>query len=80
MNNVFADGMSVKKPNENAPDFIKLNMSFKVETFTKFLKDHEKNGWVNCDLKKSKEGKLYVALNDYQKPADGANGGQSEPF
>jgi len=65
---VFPKGMIVKKPHENAPDFIKLNFSFKVDEFIAFLQEHKKeDGWVNADLKKSKEGKLYVQLNNYVK-------------
>ena len=64
---VFADGLIVKKPGENAPDFIKLDMAYKVDEFIKFLKDNEYNGWVNTNLKISKQGKLYVQLNDYAR-------------
>lgn len=67
MSNTFISGMIVKKPREGAPDFIKLNMSFKTEDFIKFLQAHTVNGWMNVDLKKSKEGKLYCALNEYKK-------------
>lgn len=63
---VFADGLIVKKPHENAPDFIKLELSFKADEFIAFLQKNKKSdGWVNCDLKKSKAGKLYVSLNTY---------------
>lgn len=64
---IFADGMSVKKPQENAPDFVKLNMSFKADSFIKFLEANQVNGWVNVDLLKSKGGKLYCKLNTYKK-------------
>ena len=33
-----------------------------------FLQAHENNaGYVNCDVKESREGKLYVELNAYKK-------------
>lgn len=68
METIFADGMSVKKPHENAPEFIKLNISFKVDDFIKFLETYKnESGWVNVDLKKSKAGKLYCQLNNYKK-------------
>lgn len=68
---IFADGMFVEKPSENAPDFIKLGISIKVAEFTEFLKKHEKaSGYVNLNLKKSKGGKLYVDLNDFKPKKD----------
>lgn len=67
MSNTFVDGMMFKKPREGAPDFIKGNISVKVDDFVKFAKAHANEGWINIDLKKSKEGNLYLALNDYKK-------------
>lgn len=63
---IFADGMIFKKPHEKAPEFIKGNISIKSKDFVAFLKKHTKeDGWVNLDLKKSREGKLYLALNTF---------------
>jgi hypothetical protein len=68
---IFAQGLIVKSPSENAPDFIKYKLSIKTEEFTKFLEDHTKpDGWVNLDLKESKGGKLYCELNQYSRPTD----------
>lgn len=67
MENVFAKGMFVEKPSEKAPEFIKAKISFKVADVIEFLKEHENNaGYVNCDLKESKEGKLYLQLNTFK--------------
>lgn len=63
---VFADGFSFRKPHEKAPDFIKGELSVKVDEAIDFLKKHEDKGWVNIDLKKSKGGKLYLALNTFK--------------
>ena len=63
----FVKGMIFKKPGENAPDFIKGNISVKVDEFTEFMNENVSNGWINIDLKKSREGKLYLQLNDYKK-------------
>jgi len=66
--NIFVDGLLVSKPSENAPDFIKLNFGAKVDQLTEFLNKHkDSKGWVNFNLKKSKEGKLYLALNTWNK-------------
>ena len=65
--NIFADGLSFRKPKEGTPDFIKGCLSVKVDQFTAFINKYQKNGWVNIDLKKAKSGKLYLALNTYEK-------------
>jgi len=66
---VFADGLVFKKPRVGAPDFVKGAISVKVQEFTTFLKKYDNNGWVNIDLKMSKEGKLYCELNNFKKDA-----------
>ena len=62
---IFTDGMIVKR-NDNAPDFVISNISIKVEEFTKFLGKHNKNGWLNIDVLKSKNGKYYGQINNWQ--------------
>lgn len=67
---VFVDGMIFKKPKEGAPDFIKGHVSIKAPELIAFLQKHAKSdGWVNIDMKKSKDGaKLYFQLNDWTPP------------
>ena len=67
----FVDGMSVRKPKEGVPEWIILQISFEVSKFAKFVKEHEKRGWVSVELRKSKEGKLYLALNDWEPKKTG---------
>ena len=65
----FVEGMFLKEPREGAPTFVKGSISFKLDKFIPYL--HSKAnaaGYVNVDLLESKEGKLYVKLNDW-KPA-----------
>jgi hypothetical protein len=68
---IFADGLIVKK-NENAPDFVICNLSVKVDEFEKFIKQHQKNGWVNlsCLVGRNKpdgtSGKPYAKLDTYE--------------
>lgn len=67
-NIIFIDGLKFDKPNEGAPEFIKGKLSIHAERLTKFIAEHKnENGYINIDLKKSKEGKLYLALNNYKK-------------
>lgn len=74
---IFADGFRFEKPREGAPEFVKGRISIKVPEAIAFLQLHQSNaGWVNLDLKKSKEkGTLYLELNTFKptpkdKPED----------
>jgi hypothetical protein len=60
------DGLIVKK-NEKSPEWVLTSVSLEVESFKKWL-DENKNGkgWVNLDLKKSKDGRFYLDHNDYK--------------
>lgn len=65
---IFPEGIFVSLPHEKAPEWIKLTLGIKVEETIPFLQKHANDrGYVNLDLKKSKEGKLYLQLNDYKK-------------
>lgn len=61
------EGLIIKKPHENAPDFVKGKVSINVEKFIEYLRNNSNNGWVNFDLKESKEGKLYCQLDTYRR-------------
>jgi hypothetical protein len=67
---VFANGLIVKT-NENQPQWVLANLSFKVDDFTKFMNDNQSNGWVNVQLLKSKDGKPYAKLDNW-KPSEEA--------
>jgi hypothetical protein len=60
------DGLIVKK-NEKSPEWVLTSVSLEVESFKKWL-DENKNGkgWVNLDLKKTKDGRFYLDHNDYK--------------
>lgn len=64
---IYADGFIIKSPHENAPDYVKGNVSVKVSEFVAFLQKHQEKDWVNLDLKEAKDGKkLYVQLNTWK--------------
>ena len=66
MNEVkFIDGIRVSKPHENAPGFVKAGLSFHIPRLIEWA-NQQTEEWVNSDLKESKQGKLYLAVNDYQ--------------
>lgn len=64
----FVDGLIVKAPNPKAPDFVKAAISIKVAELKDWL-DKQQGEWVNLDVKVSKSGKWYAAVNTYQKQA-----------
>jgi len=45
---------------------LKLRMPVKVEDAIVFLKDNNKNGWVNLNVNTSKSGKKYVELDTFE--------------
>ena len=63
---ILVDGVFFKKPHENAPDFVKGKVSIKLKEFFEFAKQHQKEGWINMDLKVSKGGKLYFSLDTFE--------------
>lgn len=64
---VFANGFIFKRPHEKAPDFVKGALALKADEAIAFIQKYQKNGWVNLDLKSSREGKLYLELDTYEK-------------
>ena len=62
---IFADGFSFKR-SENAPDFVVGRMSLKCEDAIQFISEHEKNGWINLNIKQARSGNYYVELDTYQ--------------
>lgn len=66
---VFLNGFIFKRPREVAPDFVKGEMSIKVDEAIEFLRANSRGGWVNADLLASKDNtKLYFKLNTWEKP------------
>lgn len=71
---VFVNGMIVKR-RDNAPDFVVCNLSLKGAELVEFMRQHQKDGWVNIDIKRSKGGKLYAELDTWE-PTQGQHGTQ----
>jgi hypothetical protein len=65
MSKVFTEGLLAKR-RENAPDFVKLSLSFKCSEFIEWLRTHENKGWVNVTIKQSKDGKYYGELDQWE--------------
>lgn len=81
----FVDGLIVKAPHENAPDFVKAQIAIKVEDLGKFLRAKYKAGseWLNIDVKEAKSGKWYAAISTFKpkgKGKDKAGDDSDVPF
>ena len=74
---IFADGFSFKR-NEKAPDFVVGRLSMKVDEAVAFIRQHEKGGWVNLNIKTARSGKHYVELDTYEPTAQSGMKPQSE--
>ena len=78
----FIDGLLVKAPRDNAPDFIKASLSIKRAELIAWL-SRRTDEWVNADVKVSKGGKWFVAVDNWKpdskkgsdKPAQGKTSG-----
>jgi hypothetical protein len=67
---IFADGFSFKR-NEKAPDFVVGRLSMKSDDAVAFIRQHEKNGWVNLNIKTARSGNHYVELDTYEPAQNG---------
>ena len=61
----FVNGLIVKEPHQNAPDFVKCAISIKREELIEWLTNRE-GDWVNIDVKESKGGKWYAAVSHFR--------------
>lgn len=64
----FVNGLIVKAPNQNAPDFVKAAISIKVKDLAAWLAT-KSDEWVNVDVKESKAGKWYAAVSTFKPKA-----------
>ena len=64
---IVADGFIYKYKHENSPDFIIGRISAKTEKAIAFLKEHDKDGWVNLEIRIHKETKKpFIALDNFE--------------
>lgn len=68
--NTFTKGLFIKMPPTTAPDFVLLNISVKPQEFFKWCQEHlteDSRGWVNIQIKRSKDGsKIYGQLDNFK--------------
>ena len=74
----FVDGLIVKKPNDNAPDFVKCAISIKRSELISWLSTRTED-WINLDVKESKKGSWYASVNDFKPSKQDAYAAQNQP-
>jgi hypothetical protein len=75
-NSKLTKGILFKEPHPNAPDFIVGKLSIKKDDFIEYLKDKGNNGWVNLEIKLSRDGKTYIELDDWKPNNDSSTSNQ----
>lgn len=66
----FINGLIVKAPNDNAPEYVKAKLSIKREELIAWLQARE-GEWVNADIKVSQNGKWYAAVDNWKPNQEG---------
>lgn len=65
---IFVDGVKIKQKFDGL-----LGVSIKLDKFSKFVKEHEKDGWLNLDICKSKDkDSWYARLNTWKPDKTGS--------
>jgi hypothetical protein len=66
----FVNGLIVKAPNDNAPEYVKAKLSIKREELRAWL-DTKQDDWINLDIKVSSGGKWYAAVDNWRPNTNG---------
>ena len=76
----FPSGLMVKKPNDQAPDFVKCGISIKRRELIDWLNSRQ-GEWINLQVKESREGKWYASVDNWkpQSQAEQAKAAIREP-
>lgn len=61
----FINGLIVKAPNENAPEYVKAKLSIKRDELIAWLQS-ESGEWINADVKVSQGGKWYCQIDSWK--------------
>jgi len=65
MDKVFVNGLMAKKPRDQAPDWVKCNISIKREELIAWLSAETKD-WINVQVCESKGGKWYAEVDTWE--------------
>lgn len=61
----FVNGLIVKPPHENAPDFVKCKLSIKRAELAQWLTTMP-DEWINLQVKVGKSGKWYAEVDTWK--------------
>lgn len=81
----FVDGLWVKEKNENVPEWIKMRLLANRIQLIDWLQSQTEK-WIEIDIKESKAGKLYCAVNTWKpensipSESNSTNGDVEIPF
>ena len=67
---VFVNGLMAKKPRDNAPEWVKCNLSIKREELVSWLTE-QTGDWINAHVCESRNGKWYAEVDTW-KPTNGS--------
>ena len=62
----FPNGIIFKGPHAKAPEFVKGKISIKLQEFIQYAEERVRNGWINFDVKESRNGNLYLTLDTWE--------------
>lgn len=65
MENKYIKWLFVKRPHQNAPDFVKAKISLKREELIKELQERTEE-WINLDVKEGKGGDWYAQIDTWK--------------
>ena len=65
MEKIFVDGLMAKKPRDQAPDWVKCNISIKRESLIAWLSAENKE-WINVQVCESRGGKWYAEVDTWE--------------
>lgn len=66
----FIDGLSVQHPREGAREFVKARLWIRRLELIAWLQAQEGDS-INADIKESRNGKLYAAVDDWKPESKG---------
>lgn len=77
----FINGLIVKAPNDNAPEYVICKLSIKRQELIAWLQQQD-GEWINADVKESQGGKFYAAVDSWRPNNQGSTssrrGGQAQ--
>ena len=81
----FANGLYVKEPWPNSPDWVKFRININREQLMPWLQSTETdNGWINLEVKLNLKGELFADVNrgnkGQQAPQPAQPAQPSNPF